>query len=268
MARKPSLSIETLSALGIEKLAQMVLDESGRNAAFRKLVNAALAGTKGPDAIAKLIDRRLGALERASSFIDWEKTRAFRDDLRATVLTISGELGSASPAMAIDRLLRFIATEDSVMERVDDSSGRIDSVYRDAIGALGELAPKLKPDEADLLPERIMTALGEIVDGYLIDVANAVMKHLSEPALLRWDRTLAELQRKAEETDKNRKERYYLSNAPHYRSMRQAIADDRGDIDGSGTAGPPREDILAMRALQTGRRMRPISNGCVSKQRS
>ena len=105
MARKPSLSIEALVALGPEKLAQLVLDEAGRSPSFRRLADAALAGAKGPDAVAKLIDRRLAALEKARGFIEWDKVRAFRDDLHATVATIAGELAQGSVAMAIDRLL-------------------------------------------------------------------------------------------------------------------------------------------------------------------
>jgi hypothetical protein len=109
MARKPALSIETLAGLGAEKLAHLILDEAERSASFRGQASAALAGRKGPEAIARIVDRRLGALERARGFIEWDKGRSFRDDLAATVATISGELGEASPVMAIDRLLRFIA---------------------------------------------------------------------------------------------------------------------------------------------------------------
>jgi len=58
MARKTSLSLETLVALGAEKLAQIVLDEAMANAPFREKANAALAGAKGADAVAALIDSR------------------------------------------------------------------------------------------------------------------------------------------------------------------------------------------------------------------
>lgn len=73
MARKPALSIETLVGLGAEKLAHLILDEAERSASFRRQVSAALAGQKGPGAIARIIDRRLGALEKARGFIEWEK---------------------------------------------------------------------------------------------------------------------------------------------------------------------------------------------------
>src|SRR5687768_13051282 len=129
MARKSSLNVEKLSELGVERLARLVAEEAARSAPFRKLVNAALAATKGPDAVAKLIDKRLSALERARSFIEWEKVKAFEEDLSATVGSIVGELAPVSPEMAIDRLLRFLATSESVLQRVADSRGRIEELY-------------------------------------------------------------------------------------------------------------------------------------------
>ncbi|MFK4822280.1 DUF6880 family protein [Ochrobactrum quorumnocens] len=232
MARKPALSVETLAELGTEKLARLVLDEALGNSAFRKLVSAALAGQKGPEAVAKIVDRRLGALEKARSFIEWEKVRPFRDDLTATVATISGELGEAAPLMAIDRLLRFIATHEQVFERVDDSSGHIQNVYYLSIAALGELTKKLNEDEASLLPGRIMLALGKSSHGYLVNVAQQVVEHLPEVTLRKWDADLAVMQREQEAKDAKSTDRYIFSNASQYRDVRQLVADGLGDLDG------------------------------------
>ena len=131
MARKTSssLSLENLVALGAEKLAQLVLDETRANAPFRKKINAALAGAKGAEAVAALIDRRLAALEKARSMVAWEKEKEFAADLAATVDTVVKELAAADPALAIERLLRFIDTHAMVFERIDDSGGRIQDVY-------------------------------------------------------------------------------------------------------------------------------------------
>ena len=70
MARRATLTREALVALGPEKLAKLVLDETERNAAFKKLAMAALAGAKGPGAVAAILDRRLAGLERARGFVD------------------------------------------------------------------------------------------------------------------------------------------------------------------------------------------------------
>ena len=112
MARKPLLNPDVLEALGAEKLSQLVLDEAGRNAPSRKIVNAALAAAKGPEAVARQIDRRLLALEKAKAFIDWQKERTFRQDLDATVRTNVGELGSASPALGLDLASVELASTD------------------------------------------------------------------------------------------------------------------------------------------------------------
>lgn len=259
MARKPLLTIEALVALGPEKLAQLVLDEARRSPPFRKLANAALAGTKGPDAVAKLIDRRLAALEKARGFIEWDKAQAFRDDLRAIVATITGELAHGSTVMAIDRLLRFIATHESVFERVDDSSGHVQEVYYDAIEAVGHLTEKLTADEADLLPEKIMAALGYSSHGYLIDIADAVAIHLSEETLKRWDQDIQARQLELEKSGSSRTSRASDYSMSQLGGVRQAIAKARNDLESliaiEETKHPNSQDTIgiAARLLEAGR---------------
>ncbi|WP_416361530.1 DUF6880 family protein [Leisingera sp.] len=51
-------------------------------------VPMALAGKSGPEAIAKLIVRRLSGLARARSFIERDKARAFASDLRSPTDTL------------------------------------------------------------------------------------------------------------------------------------------------------------------------------------
>lgn len=232
MARKPVLSVDKLTDLGADKLAQLVLDEAERNAGFRRQVKAALAGKSGPEAIAKLIDRRLSGLARAKSFIEWDKARAYADDLRSLTDKITAELGPAAPALAIDRLLRFIATHEQVFERVDDSSGRVQDVYYQAIHATGDLAARLPVPEADALPEKIMSALGESTHGYLSDVTEAVAAHLPQDSLARWDGDLkkAIAERQTEEAPR-KSEGWFYSMTSQWAAMRQILASARGDLD-------------------------------------
>jgi hypothetical protein len=128
LARKASLTVEALADLGAQKLAELILDEAKANAAFRKRANAALAGAQGGEAVAALIDRRLAALEKARSPVDWRKEKDFAADLKATADTITGELAALDPSLAIQRLVRFLASHGGVFNRVDDSSGRLQDV--------------------------------------------------------------------------------------------------------------------------------------------
>src|SRR6202023_3773245 len=109
MARQPALNEEALVKLGSEKLVRLVIGEAKRNAAFRKLVAAAFAATKGPAAVAAIIDKRLAGLDRAKAFVDWEKAKTFTADIAATLATITEELGSADPDAAVDRLPRVLS---------------------------------------------------------------------------------------------------------------------------------------------------------------
>jgi hypothetical protein len=230
MARAATLTIESLKELGLDKLAALVLDECGRDAAFKKLVKAALAGAKGPEAVAKLIDKRLDGLERAKSYVDWNKERAFREDLQVIVDTITSELAPASATLAIERLLRFAGTHISVYERIDDSGGRIQAVYGLAIEQIGFLAPKLGPEDAARLPERMQAALIDSHHGYLIDAAQAVLPHLPEAVLRAWDKVLVPLaKQKAKKTGRGG---FDYDPVEHQASeIRQLIALKLGDID-------------------------------------
>ncbi|ESQ79313.1 DUF6880 family protein [Asticcacaulis sp. YBE204] len=232
MARKPQITQDALISLGAAKLAQLVSDESEHNAGFRRQVSAALAGQNGPQAIAKVVDRRLSALEKARGYIDWNKARAFCNDLASTVATITRQLGDAAPALAIDRLLRFIATHEAVFQRVDDSSGYVQDVYYGAIEDLGGLTPRLSPDELALLPDRIAAALGQSDHGYFVDAARAVVELLPPPVLRRWDSDLAKRHAELEVQDTDTTNRFTYSNASQYLLVRQMIADALGDLDG------------------------------------
>lgn len=233
MARKPSLSLESLEALGAPCLAALISEEATNNAAFKRRVMAALAGQSGAGAVAKLIDRRLAGLARARAFVDWDKERAFRDDLAALVASIATELAAADPAMAADRLLRFIATHERVFERIDDSSGRIQDVYADAIDALGPVAARMSSADTSGLPAQIMAALGDSEHGYLPKVADKVIPHLPPAARAEWDADLAAriAERHAAEAGKRASGRWFYSMTEQWRRMRQALARAGGDLD-------------------------------------
>ena len=187
MARAAAVNPDAVQALGAEKLASLILDEVASNPTFKRRVAAALAGRDGPVALAKVLDKRLAGLERARSFVDWDKARGFRDDLAALLSGIVTELAPQDPSMAMDRLIRFIATHEAVFERIDDSGGQVQQVYRTAIDSLGPLAARLPSGAASALAGLIMERLGEMAHGYLPKVAAVVIPHLSMPACAAWD---------------------------------------------------------------------------------
>jgi len=190
-----------------------------------------LAGLQGPEAVAKLVDRRLAALERARAMVAWEKERDLAEDLDATVDMILGELLPLSAVRALECLLRFVDTHGRVFDRIDDSRGRIQSVYWRAAEAVPEVADALAPDDAARLPGRLLASLDRDTHRLAHSMSIAVAGKLPPAVLTVWDGQLA-----AREADDDVLE------------IRQAIADARGDVDG----------FLALEERRSGWRRDPL----------
>lgn len=112
-----------------------------------------------------------------------------------TVKTIVDELGPTDPTAAVERLIRLVATHQSVFDRVDDLNGRIQDVYETAISELAPLAASMPEANRAELPDVVMAALGDETHGYLPMVVEAVAGSLSPAALAAWDGKLAAQQR-------------------------------------------------------------------------
>ena len=231
MARQPALNEEALVKLGAEKLARLVLDEAKRNAAFRKLIAAALAATKGPHAVAAIIDKRLAGLDRAKSFVDWDKAKDFTADIAATVATITGELASADPDAAVDRLVRFLSTADRVFERIDDSSGRLQDVYHEAAAALPGLVGRI--DEADKasIPDRLFALVVSDDHAFFSAIMPELVARLPPQGVDHWDERLSEMERSVGPIKEEDRDWKIRAKAGRITRLRQAIADCRHDVD-------------------------------------
>ncbi|WP_232631841.1 DUF6880 family protein [Methylobacterium sp. Leaf118] len=261
-------SIETLAGLSPERLIALILEEVAQSPTFKKRVTAALAALQGPDTVAAVIDRRLAALEKARGYIDWQKRKAFAADLDATVTTVLSDLKPLDAGMALERLLRFLLTADSTLERVDDSSGQVHGVYERAAEAAAGLAGSLPPGAAERF------AIGAIAhlerDGYGLvgNLLDALVPQLPGEGLDALDETLAErLAALPKPTKTSGRAAFAAAEGEWERryhrlrlnKLRQAVADARGDVDAfialeTGTS-PDRPDLAAVaeRLLAAGR---------------
>ena len=93
----------------------------------------ALALYNDPAALAKALDKRIKSLRRGRRFIDYRASFDFARELEATLADIESGLLGRSPEHAFDLVDRFLATAESVLNRVDDSSGAVGEVYRQAV---------------------------------------------------------------------------------------------------------------------------------------
>ncbi|MDR7035642.1 hypothetical protein J2X36_000377 [Methylobacterium sp. BE186] len=227
-ARRTTPSPETLSALRPDRLIALILGETERNPAFKKIVSAALAALQGPEAVAAIVDRRLSALEGARGFIDWQRRRAFTADLNATVSVILSELRPLDPVAALDRLVRFLHGASGVLARVDDSLGITEGVYERAAEAAVEIAGALPEAEAGRFAGRILPLVADEPDGPLAMLVLDLVPRLPEGALPGLDADLA--QALAAVPDAPGDWRATRARGRLLRA-RQDIADRRGDVD-------------------------------------
>jgi chemotaxis protein histidine kinase CheA len=86
-----------------------------------------------PSALKKAIAKRIQSVKRGSKFIDYYASSEFALNLESIVDDIENGLLIVAPKDAFELIDKFLATADSVMNRVDDSSGEIGDVYSDTV---------------------------------------------------------------------------------------------------------------------------------------
>lgn len=246
MAAKKALNAKSLEALGAERLAELLIEVSDANPAVKRRLRLEVAGTQSPGAVAKEVRKRLAAIARSRSFIDWQNIRTFADDLDMQRRAISGQLAKADPAEALDLTWQFLALASSIHERCDDSSGIVGDVFRAAVRDLGEIAVAAKPSP-ESLADRAFDALNANDYSQYDELIRALSPALGPRGLDHLKRRFMELSKRPPENPnaKDRKPIGWGSGGPIYaheianrrrettvRVALQEIADALGDVDG------------------------------------
>ena len=137
MAARTALNAKNLEALGVERLAELLIEISTGNAAAKRRLRLELAGAQSPAELAKEVRKRLATIARSRSFIDWQGVRSLAEDLDAQRRAIVETVSRKDPGEALDLLWRFMALAPSVFDRCDDSNGTVISVFHEACSAIG-----------------------------------------------------------------------------------------------------------------------------------
>ena len=153
-----TLNAKNLQALGVERLAELLIEISTGNAAAKRQLRLELAGQNGPAEVAREVRKRLSTIARSTSFVDWHRHRALVADLQTQRKAIAETIGPSDPDEAVELLWRLIDLAPGLYDRADDSSGAIGDVFRDAVVDLGTVATKAKA-EPESLAARIFGAL-------------------------------------------------------------------------------------------------------------
>jgi hypothetical protein len=246
VASRTTLDTKNLEALGAERLAALLIEISTGNAAAKRRLRLELAGAQSPDELAKEVGKRLTAIARSRSFVDWRGVSALAADLDNQRRAIAETVAKDDPAQALELLWRFMTLAQPIFERCDDSNGTVIGVFHQASADIGNVALAAKADPPSLA-DRAFDALCANDYGQFDGLIPVLAPALGSSGLEHLKRRMTDLsnrpaRRPAEE---DRVTIGWSSSGPLYademaersrvstvRSALKDIADAQGDVDG------------------------------------
>jgi len=163
MASKITLNAKNLEALGLERLAELVIEISTGNVNHKRRLRMEHVGNSSGVELAREVRKRLGSIARAKSWIDWQKVKSFKADLEAQRKTIVDKIAANDPDEAFELIWQFLSLADSVFERSHDGSGTLTQSFHAACEDAGRIATMAKMS-ADRLVEKVFAVLQD--NGY------------------------------------------------------------------------------------------------------
>ena len=246
MTSRKTLSAENLKALGVEHLAGLLLEIAAGHAVVKRRLRLELAGAGSPRELAHEVRKRLAAIARSRSFIDWQGHKALVQDLETQRRAIAERVAKADAGEALELMWRFLDLAGPIHDRSDDSNGDIGDVFRTACRDLGALAQAARP-EARALADRVFAALNANGYGQYDGLIETLVPVLGVGGLDRLKARFVALSKTPVETPRTAERRVvgWGSGGPLYADEIEArgrastirlalmnIADAQGDVDG------------------------------------
>jgi hypothetical protein len=147
---KKTLNKANLSALGADRLADLLLEVSAGSAEIKRRLRLELSHDLGPDELGRDVRKRLVSLRRSTSFVGWRRRKALIKDLRTQADMITDKIAPDDATLAFDLLWQFLELAPSVYERTDDSRGEVGDVFREALAQIGEISGQVVLDPLTL----------------------------------------------------------------------------------------------------------------------
>ncbi len=158
MASKTTLNAKNLEALGVERLAALLIEISKGSAASKRRLRIELAGMQSGEEVAREVTKRLSSIDRSRSKIGWRRIKALKSDLDTQRRVIAEKIAGSDPDEALEVMWRFVGVAHSVFGRCADSNGTIMAIFRHALADLGVIA-KAAEQNPRRLADRAFSAL-------------------------------------------------------------------------------------------------------------
>lgn len=245
MAAKTTLNAKNLESLGVQRLAELLIEISTGSAAHKRRLRMELAGNQGSAEVAREVRKRLSSIARARTFIDWRKVRALKSDLETQRKTIVETVAADDPREAFELIWQFLALADSIFERSDDGSGSLIQSFHQACEDAAAIA-KLAKIDANVLADKVFKAVQDDGYGQYDNLLAAMVPALGEDGLDRLKTLFVQWSKEPKDkpAEDERKVIGWGAGGPIYedeiygthrdltvRMALQQIADAQGDVD-------------------------------------
>jgi hypothetical protein len=177
MVTNRKITIETLTKLGAHKLAELLIAEAAESRRLKQTLNLAVATKDGPAALGAILRRRLVTLAKSRAMLSYNRGSELIAELDELRKTIFETIGTKDSKLAFELLWEFLDLHSTILESVDDSSGRVGSVFRMACEDLGPIAQRARigPEAlAATVFEKVISNRYGIYDGLVVSLAVAL----------------------------------------------------------------------------------------------
>ncbi len=112
-------------------------------------VENAIDRPKGDDGVNASLKKRLQQIARTDEFIDYNASFSFARRLDSLLTDINTLQREPDPAKALDLMDQFLLLVEPVMNRVDDSSGSVGDVFREAVDQWLDIATEVRAKQPE-----------------------------------------------------------------------------------------------------------------------
>ena len=155
---------DNLKALGADRLADLLVELAGQDAALTRKLRMALTAVHAKDKLGKEIEKRLRTIQRSRGFLPWDRIKPLAAELDTLRQSIVDDVATADVEQAISAMRLLVEIAPSVYECSDDSSGYLSDVFREATSDLGALWGRQAGRDPAIVVTDLLTLLDH--DGY------------------------------------------------------------------------------------------------------
>ncbi|MDC7694338.1 hypothetical protein PQU94_08595 [Asticcacaulis sp. DXS10W] len=151
MAVKTTLNATNLASLGADRLAQLLIEISAGDANAKRRLRLELIGQDSPSRLVSEVQKRIAAISAAETSVGWRTLKGFRGDLKSLHDLILRQIEPSTPKDALELLWKFLDLCNGVIERTNDASGEILTLFKTIPADIARLATDLSSDHATLI---------------------------------------------------------------------------------------------------------------------